>query len=897
MRLLNDQEEIVSALKNSLQVCREVQAWALGRLEQIFRSEKQKEQRKVQLRRSSWEEIHRLLTSHISQFIQPRSSSSAQRTVSNDGGVANQGDGSGDECDDEEEDDEDGHSSQHTKRFQIRSLDHFYRQNTSADGAATVGLVFQKALSCLLSFEAAASATATCKDGLPVPTMMGTGSMIHWVTDFVSNWEFFFHWISQRDEDNALRGSGTAASRRSSSEVQAFDKKVMWQLLSRIGIGCALCSVAIDHILWRKDSDRQHMHRPHGQDGDQLSVWALLEVQFSLHRLLRKLITVHGAAIDVKLSKEHLSASFCGVSSVLDARSAQTIAEINSTLAFHPDTVEDGEEEVDERDLSSGRSGGLSFDGVLFALDSCCCSSYGDEKSSSILSSASASAFKQRQQSGAEGGGLGILKSLLNLYFNVRDRVFANPNAADDHSSSRSVFTVYADSLVAKFPKPMRHLVAAPKNAKQVVLLDAKSAEDILVRVFTAIGRVVDAEVEAEGVSEVDRQLQQIMSCGSEGEQQDALHSGFLALAAMFLEDLKAFMSFDELTKLKLTSVLLVKRLCDHGAAGSPSANTNAFALEMLRLSSVSYEIMCEHVVYHLPLLRVLLSICFSVAIGKSVEAVVELNGVLEGFLLATGFELEAAAPPWTIVSNSATITKSKEPKVKVRSSSSKERSFAKKRKRLRQLSMDDSSDSIVENRDGDEHEETGSIGPQPHLASSEAQSAAIHALVTLLDVSQATLFKCASTRQSGFAELRRPAQQSILLYIPSSHQVLHALLTAKDVSWVNARVLVKLLSAIEWGLRIGKACLAVTATKTGGGRHPFAWWSRVSIELFEACVQMGLRGRTWTNSLKESIKDAATKTRVGAALDCDLWIQTVTNPTVRSCFSVAVARRFLRRY
>ncbi|KAG6975640.1 hypothetical protein JG688_00002180 [Phytophthora aleatoria] len=69
----------------------------------------------------------------------------------------------GDEDDDADEyDDEEAG----LPRFQFSSLDAFYQQNASLDGAASTGLVFQKLLSCLIQFEKSASQSKSSSDGL-----------------------------------------------------------------------------------------------------------------------------------------------------------------------------------------------------------------------------------------------------------------------------------------------------------------------------------------------------------------------------------------------------------------------------------------------------------------------------------------------------------------------------------------------------------------------------------------------------------------------------------------------------------------------------------------------------------------------------------------------------------
>lgn len=837
-------EEIVSALKNSLVVCQGSRAWVLGRLEQLFHLDKHGNAN-LKLRRRSWEELHRLLSSEISQFLRPASGGSRNEEY--------------EEYEEYDDDDEDSSSRRH--RFQLSALNHFYRQNSSADGAAAVGLVFQKALSCLLSFEAAAQ-DAT-EDGLSLSLPAVGADMLQWVEDFVSNWEFFLHWIAQSSDDedggeNDAEGDFGALRGRTPS-TKALNKKVMWRLLSRVGIGSALCSVAIEQQL-RRDSTTSSAEI----GGDRVaSIWPLLEVQLCLHRLLRKLMTAHSAAIDVKQSKEYLAASFYGISSVIDARSAQILGEINSRVAGESPSSDSGERDA----IVKKGSGGLSFDSMLFVLESCCNSIAPAE--GGLLSPMSSPETRS-----------GVLKALVKLYVTVRDQVFSSSallDSATADSAPRSVFTVYADSLVLKFPKSLRHLAATPKNAKQVVLLDAKAAEDVLVRVFAAIGRTLDRMMEAGGVKATDRTVLRLMTTKAD-RKANGDNGGLLALAAVFLQDLKAIMGQNELTKLKLTTALLVKRLCELGAdvAAASNAYEGAPASQLLGLSLASNDIMCEHAVYHAPLLRALLGICFCVHIGRDVDSVAKLAGSMEGFLLASGFEV-------TLVSAIQRLCRKAKRRTKQRSIASpppepyanQEPVTPSKRKRLRQTPAAAPHPMMYESDEDDEDEDAESVHRQPHLPSSEAQSAAVLALLMLVEAAQSTLFRQLSI--SKHANQRADHSDNVVTTVMCTRTfelVLRALLTAKNASWVSsAKVLLKLLSVIEWSLRIGKASCSSGGTNPGSRKlrrseaEHDSNNSAESVDILDGAVQIALQARVWVDLLKENIKESTTKTKVREAL------------------------------
>ncbi|TYZ57880.1 hypothetical protein PybrP1_004398 [[Pythium] brassicae (nom. inval.)] len=853
------EEEIVSVLKNSLQVCPAVRGWTLGRLEQMFQAQL------IQLQRSSWEEFHRTLSSEVSQFIRP---ATVRSVAGRFDGVFEDGDDNDNDDDNDDDDDERWRSP--SRRFHVDSLDQFYRQNTSADGAAAVGLVFQKALSCLLSFERAAAQTSATSDWLLSLPVLGA-DVLRWIAGFVSNRELFFHWISQRDSDDDGDSDPDASSddadpktnRQRRFGAKALTKKAMWHLLSRIGVGSALCSVAIEQVL-------------RGERTSSESMWSLLEVQLCLHRLLRKLVMMHGGAvIDVKQVKEYLSSSFYGISSVLDARSAQILAGVSAELSREPsDSVSD------DADTHGVASAGLSFDSLLFVLDSCSNNAVGSCRSP--VSPAPAHTYKQR----ASADRVGVLRALLRLYAVVHARVFAGGSAASV-SEPRPVFTVYSESLVLKFPKSLRHIVGSPKASRLAVLLDARAAEGLLVRVFAALGRVVDSVISIIGADETDCQVHAAMvEIGAFGVERGR-QGGLVALAAVLLRDLKRIIAQENLTKLKVTSAMLAKRLCDLSAevASASQSRSRAFASNLLGLSAATYDILSEHVVFHTPLLRALLGICLSVHLGKSIGSVVALARKVEGFLLASGFKV-ALLPPASASAKpkaaKAELSFSSSSSSGSDSSSSEEElpAHPSQRRRLRQRSAAQPATVAFDALHGsaDSANRVREFHPQPHLASSDAQSAALQALLALLDATQSTLFRTLSARDR-HADAPHQPSSVVTQYVRLSEHVLRALLDSTDASWVTARVLQKLLSVVEWSLRIGRLSVAggTAASSNSSSKRARGASADWLVDVLDSSVRVGIQGRVWLGLFKESATESSTKTRLSAtSLKIDVFLLDV---------------------
>ncbi|EEY67803.1 uncharacterized protein PITG_18034 [Phytophthora infestans T30-4] len=410
------EEEIVSALKNSVAACHAIQAWSFGRLEQVF-----------QARGKSC------------------TGSSLKRWANSS---------------DEEE--------AALPRFRFSSLDAFYQRNSSLDGAASTGLVFQKLLSCLIQFEKAAWQSKRSSEGLPIEGLSENDSDIkQWLVDLVSNWKYFFYWICQ-DSDNLLSQS---------TQGRACDKSAWWKLVARIYVGCGICNIAIEMLL---------------------SVWSLMEVEFSLHRMVQKLTSHYANEMEASLSKEYVRAASYGLHRVLQREKLQLLTAIQSILQ---DTS--ASDSMQQRRLD-----GVSFDAVLFTLDACC-SSLGDDDLFG--------AFYPREIEEDELSEAGrILEILLSVYVSVRDRIVIR-------------FSLYAASISSKFPTSARHLVAPSKNARAFVLLETKGGEEMLEHVCSAIGR--NPWLEGQGNAGVNN---------------------FGHLSRYFLSDVQKWVPLDGLTKLNL---------------------------------------------------------------------------------------------------------------------------------------------------------------------------------------------------------------------------------------------------------------------------------------------------------------------------------------------------------
>ncbi|KAL3668967.1 hypothetical protein V7S43_006255 [Phytophthora oleae] len=595
------EEEIISALKNSVTACHDIQAWSFGRLEQVFQFDDASiEAPAISLRKSSWEELHRFLSREVGKFIAPKMSGFVR--------FGNE--------DDEDSSDEYGDEDSSLSRFQFTSLDEFYQQNASLDGAASIGLIFQKLLSCLIQFDKAVSQSKVSFEGLPIEGLNDNEADIkQWLVDVSSNWKYLSHWICL-DSDELLNQS---------AQGRFCEKSAWWKLVARIYIGCGICNLAIEMLLWTRPvedaGDRESTSRDlvaFCADDGRISVWSLMEMEFSLHRMIHKLVSHYSNEMDTSLSKEYVRASSYGLHRVLQPEKLQILTAIKNIL-----------EEATSNLPHDGRNG-ISFDAVLFTLDSCW-SKPGEEDPFGAF-------YPRDNDDGRLSEAGSILEMLLCVYINFRDRVVTLPGnfGADDDKCdardeliSRLQFSLYSDSISAKFPASARHLVAPGKNTKAVVLLDGKVGEELLEHVCAAIGRTLEVMIKASSLLSVHNEVGQVLQTIPWGERTINFEgmgnstSHFIRLSHYILSDVVKCVQQDGLTKLGVSCAILSKRLRDIAAE---AADWNVVCSDSHVLSSLAYSVLCENVVYNPRLLRLLMDICLPTHLALHVKTFVTLE-------------------------------------------------------------------------------------------------------------------------------------------------------------------------------------------------------------------------------------------------------------------------------
>lgn len=803
----------MSAIKNSILVCPGILSWSLDRLTRVFLGHG-KDQQGLNLRRSSWEDFHRFISHQLGQFIQYNAVAEPSRNANTSRESI--------ESDFEEED---GDSSFECQRFCFHSLEAFYQQNSSFTGAAEIGVIFQKTFLCLVRFEQAAERSFASND-IQVPAFSTMGSaMSRWIIHFVSNLDFFFHWVCQQPDGNTFRESV-------SSSVSKSDLVAMWHMIARVTLGCGLSSLALELTLQNlnPELDEAAQRRKKLDENASPSLWRLIEIQFCLHRVLRKLI--NAATIDATASKMCYSASIRGLSSVLEPNTIQLLSIMNGTLT--------GQDQQMESNL------GVSFDAVLFILDVC-------RSHVSVVATG-------RHPTHSKSELFGMFEVLLQLYRNLVHRALhaaeMNEDEAEIEDQTAIIFTSYSDAITAKFPKSLRHLAAGAKNMKAVVLLDVKAAELALSRVCAALTVAVDAMVVLNGVHETEDQLRLHLESsephiGRNGlVARQARSNGFFDLAHEILFDVKQSMSTNELTKFKISGANLSKRLSEHGARIA-SISTQALSDGLSILSSLAYDAVCEHAVYQPPLFRGLLSICFSNHLLSDLDFFVWLADKIEATIQASGFQL---------VSIKRIQTANEEEKKRRRDVRQKsirtEPSPLVRRKRLRQvieISSDeedeDTTTSACENHQA-------SAATQPYLNSPAVQVAAILSVLSSAENAQATCFKVLSA--GSIKRILEPLA-TMETYGRTMRVLLQTLLSDHDLSWVTPKLQAKMITVIEWNLRIGKAC--DTARKANAAAS--SPLNEVIVNLLECAIHVGLNSRSWTQLLRGGNQDTAMRARV----------------------------------
>ncbi|RMX64407.1 hypothetical protein DD238_005984 [Peronospora effusa] len=850
-------EEIVSALKNSVIALHDIQAWSFGRLEQVFRcSGATVDGPVISLRKSSWEELHRFFFQEVGKFILPTM------------GIIDFENKDLEDCANEYDDEDSG-----LLRFRFSSLDAFYQQNASLDGAASTGLIFQKLLSCLIKFEKGIFLSKVSSEGLSIMGLSENDSDIkQWLVDLVSNWKYFFHWICQ-DSDQLLNQS---------AQGRACEKSTWWKLIARVYIGCAICNITLDMLMWNwsvensseRDTDNEGL-TAFDTDDCEISVWSLMEVEFSLHRMIQKLVSHYGNEMETNLSKEFVRSASYGLHRALQAAKLNILTAIKSTLQ--------GSGALKAADLK--RPNGMSFDAVLFALDSCY-STHGDEGLFGALCPWVSEDDGLKEASS-------ILEVLLCVYINVRDRIVPGSNvssadnarlegSAKDESACRQQFSLYADSISAKFPASARHLVLPGKSAKPVVLLDTKSGEEMLEHVCAAIGRTLETMIKSTGLHSVHNKLGQTLSKLSWTDSREIEEVGgknnFARLSRNFLVDVKTCIQLNGLTKLAVSCASLSKRLLGN-AADMVQFDCSTDCSDSHKLSSLAYDILCDNVVYNARLLRLLMNICLPTHLALRIKTFVALESKIEGIvqtcLINSADDGDA----------SSTTNHQRRPALKALK---EKRDGPARRKRLRQdfdarssydLSEDsdfgsdasyssvsdvsDDANAIINSHTSGSRRDQDALPNRdrvPHLHSRATQSIAIVAVLTLLEQSQSTLLNAITAKNGGSEPISFPHYQEIVGY-NRIHGLVNKLISDyRDISWETRNVLLKVLHMIELGLRIGKASGSM---QRKGGDPDVGTWHDSTISIYESSVTSALRSRAWVSGIKDASQDSGTKTKV----------------------------------
>ncbi|KAI9914179.1 hypothetical protein PsorP6_005656 [Peronosclerospora sorghi] len=843
------EEEIVSTIKNSVAATRDIQAWSFGRLEQLFQYNKVREEGPViTLRKCSWEELHRFFSQEIGKFIVPTTSDNMYEDDQD----------CGYEYDDHES---------VLSRFHFSSLNALYQQNASLDGAASTGLVFQKLLSCLIRFGQCASVSKTSSEGLPLEGLSATDSEIkQWLIDLISNWKYFFHWICQDLEELLSQ----------SVRDRACTERAWWKLVARIFIGCAVCNIAIEILMSRgrnrssgeQNSLNEEMAVFGGFENCELSIWSLMEVEFSLHRMIQKLSSQYATEMETRLSKELVRSASHGLFRVLQPAKLNLLTTIKRTF----------ENTATSKRVDSERPNGMSFETILFVLDSC----------SSSVDDVELSGTSHRVENDPRESSF-TLELLLSVYVNLRSYILPASEASGFQNSEResnkgntSVSSVqlslYADSIAAKFPAAARPLVDHGKGAKAVVLLDSKRAEEVLEHICAAIGRTLNLLIKSSNLQsahdQVGHSLLQVSwteDCEAEGTE---YKNQFARLSCIFLRDVKESAQLDGLTKFCVSCALLSKRLLEYAAK---MVNT-ATALELGRLSSLAYEILCDNVVYNARLLRLLLSICLPTHLALSMKTFVTLERKIQGIIQTCrndfNDDTDRYRPRRDVSRSHRRPGKKKKAKKNV----------AAHRKRLRQGFDTSSSDDWSPNSDSDfdssyssgtdvsdEHQSifdkgngyTRSPGNRervPNLQSHATQNIALLAVLALLEHSQSTLLRIVAVNSNDRELNTFPHYQEIQSYLRIHELVIHAISNNFDSAWNTRRVLLKVLHMMELGLRIGKA---TGALQRKGDDAAIVQWHDSIICIYEAAVTSAVKSRAWVSCMKEASHDFGTKCKV----------------------------------
>ncbi|TDH67270.1 hypothetical protein CCR75_003364 [Bremia lactucae] len=853
------EEEIISALKTSVVACRNIQAWSYGRLQELFRlCDVSIQGPTISMRRSSWEEFYSFLSLEVSKFIVPTASAIINYDNKNDDAA--------------EEDDDDGNVSQ----FHFSSLDVFYQQNASLDGAATTGLIFQKLLLCLIQFEKAVIRSKISSESLPIDVLNENDSDItQWLIDVVSNWKFLFLWICQ-DSDSLITQS---------PHEENCMKKVLWKLVARTYIGCGICNIAIEILLRdigpTDERTESEINTEFDRETSDISVWSLLEVEFSLHRMLKILVSRYANKLGTSLAQEYIRAALSGLHRVLQFHRIKLLFAINKTF----------QETLSLDSSQLGRLNGMSYEAVLFLLDSCCKMNT-DEESHGAQDSCDC------KGDGLEAGQL--LEILLGIYATVRGRVllFTKPLQRDgsdsltngeyderDKNKCSVQFSLYTESISANFPPLARHLVAPGKSVKTVVLLDTKEGEVMLGHICAAIGRILDVMIKTVSITAVHDQLGQVLIKIPWNRAPRALDydssNSFGRLSHYFFSDVQECIQRNQFTKLSVSCASLSIQLRDLAAE---MANNNVVCRDSNILSSGAYDVLCDNVVYNLRLLRLLLNACLPTHLALHIQGFMVLSDKIEGIMQAI---IIYSAKCTNTSARISTSFGQRELPIQNRK---RRTETLVRRKRIRQNNTRDSLEQSMESKsESDFFDSSDSARPNktsansdlnangveanqsfsrdndrvPHLQSPSSQSIAILAVLAVLEQSQTTMLSLMTLKNKNDGLGLFPSCQEALNYIRIHEFVIETIVKNREIVCENRKVPLKILHIIELSLRIGKASGMVQK----GYKPELSLIADTTSYIYEHSVTSALTSRAWVDGVKDASQDSATKTKLSATL------------------------------
>lgn len=770
----------------------------MSRLEQVFRRGNI-----LRLRATTHGELHRFLAGEVSRFVVGLNSFTADMSDDDDDEV-------------------------HSRLLEFGSLDEFYRQDSSPKGAADVGILLQKAVSCLLAYERATSMTSAYDDDDIASDIVVTEStgIRQWLPTFVSNQGFFFKWIFQRDE----------------AAIGGMNKSAVWHLLARLSIGSALCTVAID-LLLEKCQTKPNCFCWDTAPGEQpTSVWLLMEMEFCLNRILRKTIQDYERKLQWQVSRTLSTSSENGLISVLLPHAAAILSFVDRTFSENPQTKSTKSESV--------HGSGISFDALQFILDMVSSTTSDEDVQEKKLQSTTGSDTTSTRTE--------LLGTLLSLYRNVADRMLAcglresisgGANGSKAHPQRECtdpmkgdiVFAVYEDSILLNVPTEYRSVGDTGKLTNATILLDSKAGDELLSRICFAVGRMILETIKVSDMSVVQSAVFRTLEfpCWKAktyviGTWWAEKQASLLALAHLLLRDMQNLMQFDEFKKWKMANAQLCKRLCDLSVH---SSNLGAIA----QLSTCVTQILCEHVVYYVPLMKLLLSIAFMPSLVQLTDCdfgELDLVNKVDYTLRGCGFD--------------ASYDSCEEDENCEETPHGPSRGG--KRKRLRQhvahgetADSDSDSDLIPVSRDS----------RIPHLVSEPTQHAAIASAVVLVEQLGSFVVKSLAKKDNDAPSGR--ITPTLELYTRVLSVVRRTLLRTPNLSWVNPKVLLKMLSIIEANIRVAKLCIRFGHYTDGAEDQPACSADAV----FDCVARCGAQSRTWIEWVKAAMSDSGSKTRV----------------------------------